>query len=154
MGSEAGSTVITALDTSVLLDVLLDDPTHRAKSLEALRAAHAVGGLIACPVVWAEIRGGVKRPEAVAEAFAKVDITFDPFDRACADLAGDLWHTYRSQGGTRSRLIPDFLVGAHAQLRAGRILSRDRGFLRSYFKDLVVIDPSVSGPGQKGDLGR
>ncbi len=143
--------MITALDTSILLDVLLDDPTYRGKSLEGLRAAHAAGALIACPVVWAEIRGAVKRPEAVAEAFAQVDIVFDPFDQACADLAGDLWHAYRRQGGTRSRLIPDFLVGAHAQLRAGRILSRDRGFLRGYFKDLVVIDPSVSVLAQKRD---
>jgi predicted nucleic acid-binding protein len=142
--------MITALDTSVLLDVLLDDPKYRPSSLEALRAAHASGTLIVCPVVWAETRGAVKRPEAIAKAFEQVDITFDPFDQAAADLAGDLWRTYRRRGGTRTRLVPDFLVGAHAQLRSGRILSRDRGFLRTYFKDLAVIDPSPRPPELSG----
>lgn len=138
--------MITALDTSVLLDVLLDDPRHRASSLEALRSAHAAGALIVCPVVWAETLGAVQRPASLAEAFRQIDIAFDPFDQAAADLACDLWRAYRRRGGTRTRLIPDFLVGAHAQLRAGRILSRDRGFLRRYFKALVVIDPSTDSP--------
>jgi predicted nucleic acid-binding protein len=47
-------------------------------------------------------------------------------------------------GGTRERVIADFLIGAHAMAKADRLLTRDRGFYRRYFKDLTVLDPSGS----------
>jgi hypothetical protein len=40
--------VITAVDSSVLLDVLLEDPRHRDASLAALRVAHR-GGAVPTP---------------------------------------------------------------------------------------------------------
>ena len=45
----------TAVDSSVLLDVLLADPHHAESSEAALREAMAQGGLVANEVVIAEI---------------------------------------------------------------------------------------------------
>jgi predicted nucleic acid-binding protein len=134
--------VITALDSSVLLDVLLEDPRHRDASLAALRAAHGAGALIVCPVVWSEVRAALREPGQIAEHLGAAGIHFDPFDEACADLAGDLWRTYRRSGGKRQHLIPDFLIGAHAKVRADRLLARDRGFFRRRFSGLRVVDPT------------
>jgi predicted nucleic acid-binding protein len=52
-------------------------------------------------------------------------------------------------GGSRQRLVPDFLVAAHAAAHADRLLSRDRGFFRSYFSQLVVLDPTPTLPTQR-----
>ena len=131
--------VVTAVDSSVLLDVLTDDPVHRDRSLRALQAARQLGSLIVCPVVWAEVRGFFPEPAAMAAAFDEAGLAFDPFDRECADLAGRMWREYRRRGGTRDHLVPDFLVGAHAQLASGRLLTRDRGFYRRFFSKLQVI---------------
>lgn len=67
-------------------------------------------------------------------------IHFDPIDRASAELAGLHWSHYRRAGGSRTRLIADFLIGAHAQVRGGRLLSRDRGFFRRYFRGLELLN--------------
>ena len=47
--------MVTAADSSVLLDVLLNDPQHAQASLAALHRAAAEGSLVICDVVLAEI---------------------------------------------------------------------------------------------------
>jgi len=131
--------VVTAVDSSVLLDVLANDPTHGQASLDALRRAREAGALIICPIVWAEIRGFFDDVGRMNCAFEDAAISFDPFDRECANLAGERWRDYRRGGGSRTRLMADFLIGAHAMLRAGRLLTRDRGFFRRYFAGLVIV---------------
>lgn len=135
--------MITAVDSSVLLDVILDDPEFKKASLAALKECRSVGVLIVCPVVWAEVRAALRKPGQIGALLSDAGISFDPFDEACADLAGDLWRDYRDRGGRREHLIPDFLVGAHAQTRSTRLLARDRGFFRRYFKPLQVLDPKA-----------
>ena len=134
--------MITAIDTSVLLDVLFDDPVHRAGSLAALRDARRAGTVLACPVVRAEASAAVPRDGRLHGLLRAAGVALDPFDEACARTAGRLWAAYRSAGGRRTRLIPDFLVGAHALERDARLLTRDRGFYRTYFEGLTVVDPS------------
>jgi predicted nucleic acid-binding protein len=132
--------VRTAVDSSVLLDVLSAEPRFASASERALREAAQRGALLACPIVWAEMQSHFARPDEMRAAMAGAGIAFDPFDEACAALAGRLWADYRRAGGSRQRLIADFLVGAHAQVRAdGRLLSRDRGFYRRTFAKLTVL---------------
>ena len=132
--------MVTAVDSSALIDVLTNDRDHGAASLQALRTAAAVGPLIVCPIVWAELRGIFEDPERMTHAFAEANIQFDPFDRECADLAGQHWREYRRRGGSRERLIADFFIGAHAQTRGGRLIARDRGFYRRYFEGLQILN--------------
>jgi predicted nucleic acid-binding protein len=62
---------------------------------------------------------------------------FDPVEDPAAELAGQSWRAYRRSGGTRERIVSDFLVAAHALHRADRLLSRDRGFYRRAFAELT-----------------
>ena len=56
--------------------------------------------------------------------------------------AGKAWKEYRSRGGSRKRIVSDFLIASHALNQADRLLTRDRGFYRSYYQKLQVVDSS------------
>lgn len=133
--------MITAVDTSVLLDVLVDASVGGSASLKALRKAQRQGRVIICPIVWSELRAFFGQEDEM-EAFTRAGIFFDPFDRDCADLAGKMWREYRRSGGKRARLIADFLIAAHAQIKAEVLLTRDRGFARQYFQGLKLQIPA------------
>ena len=136
------SHVRSAVDSSVLLDVLLPDPRFGKVSAQALRAAIDAGPVVACEVVWAEVRACFDDDETFQNAMGKLGIDFDPIGRSAAIRAGHLWRQHRSAKGVRDHLIPDFLVGAHALLQADILLSRDRGFYRQAFANLRIKDPS------------
>lgn len=132
----------TAVDSNVLLDVFAASPRFGAASRGALRAAELEGTLLASEVVWAEVRQQFPSRGVFERAMRTLGILFDASDEQSAALAGEAWRAYRSAGGRLEALVPDFLVAAHAFVRADRLLTRDRGFTRAWFPKLVVIDPS------------
>lgn len=135
--------MITAVDSSVLLDVFKNDPKYCAASAEALRRCIAEGSLVACDIVWSEVSAGFADKKQFAEVMNRLHIRFDPVSDTAAVLGGKSWLAYRRNGGTRERIISDFLIGAHAATQCDRLLTRDRGFYRKYFKGLKIIDPST-----------
>ena len=137
--------MITAVDTSVLLDVFFDEPAFRPPSLAALRACLAAGPVVACDIVWAEVRAVFGDDEAAARALAGFPVTYSAIDAGAASRAGAAWGAYRRGGGPRDRVVADYLIGAHALEQADRLLTRDRGFHRSAFPSLAIVDPSAAG---------
>jgi predicted nucleic acid-binding protein len=134
--------VKTAVDSSVLLDVLGADAHFGERSREALRAAYDGGGLVACEVVWAEVRAHFPSDADFEEALGLLGVRFDPILPEAALEAGRRWQAHRrGTKGARERVIADFLIGAHATLQADVLLTRDRGFYRRYFQ-VQLLDPS------------
>lgn len=136
--------MITAVDTSVLLDIFLADPTFGVRSREALRMCIREGRLVACEIVWAEIAAAFAGERPARDALEGLGVEFSGIDAVTSLAAGRAFKDYRRRGGTRQRVVPDFLIGAHAQAESDRLLTRDRGFYRSYFKTLTVLDPSAA----------
>ena len=132
----------TAVDSSVLLDVLGTDPRFGEKSREALRAAYDAGALVACDVVWAEVRAHFPGDAEFEQAVGLLGIRFEPLAPEAAVAAGRLWRSSRrSPAAAHGRVIADFLIGAHAAVQADVLLTRDRGFYRRHFR-VKVVDPS------------
>jgi predicted nucleic acid-binding protein len=133
----------TAVDTSVLLDVLLNDPQHAPASLSALRRASTEGDLVLGECALAELVPVLTTAE-LPQFLADWKLNFAPSTQAAALLAGEMFRTYLSRGGKRGRIVPDFLIAAHAQSVAHRLLARDRGYYRDHFRQLTLWDPSVA----------
>ena len=135
--------MITAVDTSVLLDVFGADTRFGERSRRALRRSLAEGRIIACDVVWAELSGHFPSSSSFHDEAGRLGLEFSALDERAAEVAGEEWKRYRSRGGRRERMVADFLIGSHARLHAERLLTRDRGFYRTYFKNLRIFDPSM-----------
>lgn len=134
--------MITAVDTSVLLDVFVADQHYGPPSRDALRQALSEGAVVACDIVWAETAAAFPDEAAAALALDELGVEFSPMARSDALSAGRSWRKYRQGGGRRDRVIADFLIAAHAGAHADRFLTRDRGFYRRHFPELTILDPS------------
>jgi predicted nucleic acid-binding protein len=131
--------MITAVDSSVLLDVVVDS-AYADASERVLRQAMSEGALIACECVLAEIRPAFSRGDF--DAFVTDwQLRFVPSSKESAALAGEHFARFLKRGGRAGRLLPDFLIGAHALVHANRLLARDRGYLRDYFARLPLMRP-------------
>jgi predicted nucleic acid-binding protein len=145
--------VVTAVDTNVLIDVLRGDPKFGVPSREALKRCRSEGSLIACEVVWAELGAGVGPGDQLKRVLDAMAIEFAAMDLEASFEAGRAWRAYRQRGGRRTRIISDFLIGAHARRNAERLLTRDRGFYGEYFRGLAVLDPSRTAKADQGAAG-
>jgi predicted nucleic acid-binding protein len=132
--------MISALDSSIILDVLTADPQFSDRSEALLRRASTEGKLVMGECVLAEITPVFKDEKALKEFLADWQIEFVPSSQESAVLAGRCFSRYLSRGGRAGRIVADFLIGAHAAFHADRLLARDRGYLRDYFSKLTVLD--------------
>lgn len=131
----------TAVDSSVILDVLTDNATFATHSSQALRQSARQGQLIICESVLAEVFPVLGSRAQAKRFLADWQFDFLPSDLESAMLAGEMFLAFKQRNRERKRILADFLVGAHAMVHADRLMARDRGYLRDYFKDLKIIDP-------------
>ena len=128
--------MITAVDTNVLLDVWVFGAHHQSQSREWLVNAYDRGDVLVCDVVYAELVPAFDDRSQLDGALRAINATTSSVDTNIAYEAGLRWSRYRRSGGPRTRLIADFLIGAHAIPKADAFLTRDQRFYATYFPEL------------------
>jgi hypothetical protein len=157
--------MITAVDTNIILDVLIPGEPFGESSKELLDRHLSKGNLILCEVVFAELAARFTSEEDLASFLADTRMNLDYSNEKSLYMAGSIWAEYARKSAKnrftcgkcgnafeatcpqchvvltkRLHVLADFLIGAHALVQADCILSRDPGVYKNYFSDLKVID--------------
>jgi predicted nucleic acid-binding protein len=135
--------ISTVVDTNVLIDVLGPASAFRTWSLSALELCRDEGELILNPIIWAELAASPLSEPEINLAFGWLGLKRESLSYEAAYQAGKAHYAYRRAGGLRERTLPDFLIGAHATVRAHRLLTRDAARYRAYFPALSIISPDT-----------
>ena len=152
----------SAVDTNILLDILLPDPKFLESSTRLLNDAIATGKVIISEVVYAELSAQFGSKEELESFLEDSSIVVQPANQAAMWEAGRAWMRYLKARGEeiecpqcgdkrvtrcekcgeiiagRQHIVSDFLIGGHAQMMADTLLTRDRGFYQTYFKSLPL----------------
>ncbi len=132
---------MTLVDTNVLLDIFTDDPKWADWSVRHLDAAALKGPLAFNDVVYAELSVRLATIEALEAVLDEAGIVMAAMPRAALFLAGKAFQRYRSAGGARTGVLPDFFIGAHAAVSGWTLLSRDAQRYRTYFPTIDLVAP-------------
>lgn len=132
---------MTLVDTNVLLDLVTNNAEWADWSQRQLEAAAVRGPLQINDVVYAELSVGFQRIEELDAVLAAAQIEMAPIPREALFLAGKVFQRYRAGGGSRSGVLPDFFIGAHAAVADLPLLTRDVRRYRTYFPTLTLVAP-------------
>lgn len=129
------------VDTNVLVDVLEDDQEWAAWSIGQLRAQSKVHRLAINPIIYSELSLAFSTVEALDRAIHDLDLVMVELPRPALFLAGKAFVRYRRQAGTKSNVLADFFIGAHAAVSRYPLLTRDTRRYTAYFADVSLIAP-------------
>lgn len=132
---------MTLIDSNILLDLVTDDPRWAEWSLQQLDRAALRGPLVINDVIYAELSVRFERIELLEQVLEEAGITLQSMPRAALFLAAKVFLRYRAAGGTRTGVLPDFFIGAHAAVNAIPLLTRDAQRYPTYFPGLKLITP-------------
>ena len=126
-------------DTNIVIH-LIDDflkPNSRSE-LQRYAADHR---LIVNEIIYAEISGQYESAEAVTDLLEALRMRTVRLTLNECFRAGVAFRNYRRNGGPRTTILPDFLIGAQASVRGWSILTRDTKRFSTYFPEVELINP-------------
>jgi hypothetical protein len=132
---------MTLVDANILIDLFTNDPEWSDWS-EAQLIEQSRYGLIGMnPIIYAEASIAYRTEAAYTAALDQMGLTRWEMPDSAGFRAGKAYLEYRRSGGERTLPLPDFYIGAHAEVSQLRLLTRDPRRFRHYFPKVELITP-------------
>jgi predicted nucleic acid-binding protein len=135
----------TAVDSNVL-SALWSTEASSPRVWQELRNARSLGAITICAPVYVELCAHPIAERSLIDKFlAETSIAIDfCLDEEVWRKAAEGFGAYaarrrKSKGDSPKRLLPDFLIAAHALLRADRLFTLDPSRYRRDFPDLQLL---------------
>jgi predicted nucleic acid-binding protein len=135
----------TALDTNILSPIWSGAPSAATIAVQ-LSKVRAEGALVICAPVFVELSAvpglnvqTVRKVLAETAIATDFDLEEDVWMLAAESFAAYAIRRRRSSGGSPKRLLVDFVIGAHALLKADRLMTRDANRYSQDFPNLRLI---------------
>ena len=132
------------VDTNVLIDILADDAMWFDWSFDQLERALRSGPVFINDVIYAEASIRYRTIEQFEFAIAKAGVVLVAVPKEALFVAGKAFTQYRRAGGTRTGVLPDFFIGAHAEAARLPLITRDPRRYRTYFPKVQLIAPDAN----------
>ena len=132
---------MTLVDTNILVDILANNPAWMHWSADRLDERSQLGALIINDVIYAEVGIGFETEATLNDKLAIFALRHERIPTSALFHAGKAYRQYRATGGTRTNVLPDFFIGAHAHALRCPLLTRDTRRYRMYFPDVALITP-------------
>lgn len=136
------------MDTNVIIDAHYGGADHRVRARNLISSiVIGAGAAINC-VTLGELYSGPRRGEQIEEDMRRTGITVLDLPTGAAAICGRAYRRYRfarrkSGGGEAPSVpLPDFFIGAHAELMRWKLATRDVDRYRIYFPTVELIDPT------------
>lgn len=132
----------TFLDTSIVIALLRPDDPHHEWSVNQLNARRAEGPTIISDVVFAEM--SVAMPDLNMAKQAVEILALDRIQSSDEALfrAGKAFKKYKNdRNGPKSGVLPDFFIGAIAEITESALMTANARDFISYFPKLNLISP-------------
>ena len=129
------------IDSNVLIDLLtISSGWYHWSSAAVARLAERMTPAIN-PIILAEVSGRFATREELdreipADLIARLDLPWE-----AAHRVGQAYTAYRRAGGTRRSPLPDFYIGAHAEVSGLTLVTRDAARYRTYFPSVTLVAP-------------
>lgn len=131
------------IDTNVISDIVSNDPHWYDWSVARIEEASILGKLMIIDVVYAELAARYSRIEDLNQMIDGMDLVIAPMSRESLFLAAKAFQRYRTSGGTRTGVLPDFFIGAYAAVARVPLLTRDAKRYATYFPKVELIAPGL-----------
>jgi predicted nucleic acid-binding protein len=129
------------VDSSVILDIFLDDPEWGDWSERMLTELSGAGSLLINPIIYTEISIGFERIEELERAVSESGFKMATIPKEALFLAGKVYLKYRKGKGKKVAPLPDFFIGAHAAVEGLELVTRDVRRIKTYFPSVKLISP-------------
>lgn len=135
------------LDTNVLIYASTDSSPYLEWARRTIAAGVSEDGAAINAVSLAEICVGDAEPETVADRIRSWGITILDLPTAAAEPCAKAYLEYRQRRRAESGRdtppmpLPDFFIGAHAQIMGWPLATADVGRFRTYFPSVTLLTP-------------